>query len=293
MMASRGCSRDELLQSMVMPSSALARPPISNFNVGAVGMTPNGDVYVGVNLEFLGMPLNNSVHAEQFLVANLRLHKETELELMAVNAAPCGHCRQFLSELACASTLQILLPGPKASRRSSRTGDAPSQYSLADLLPMRFCPQDLLGDCPPPLLLQEQKLHLQFTADFCANPRYAPWVDGHGSAQSTALYKALEQARESFAPYSNCPAGVAIVTRSEQVYAGAYLESCAFNPGMQALQVALVDAAIHGLPRYTDIALVLVAEVPGSQVQHAPMIRLLLQSIAPVAEVIDVHLTRG
>jgi cytidine deaminase len=42
------------------------------------------------------------VHAEQFLMANLVLHNEDSLIALAISAAPCGHCRQFYSELACA-----------------------------------------------------------------------------------------------------------------------------------------------------------------------------------------------
>jgi cytidine deaminase len=42
------------------------------------------------------------VHGEQFLMANLLLHKERSLHSLAISAAPCGHCRQFYSELACA-----------------------------------------------------------------------------------------------------------------------------------------------------------------------------------------------
>lgn len=42
------------------------------------------------------------MHAEQFLLANLLLHKEQELKILAISAAPCGHCRQFFSELSCA-----------------------------------------------------------------------------------------------------------------------------------------------------------------------------------------------
>jgi hypothetical protein len=35
-------------------------------------------------------------------MANLLLHKERSLHSLAISAAPCGHCRQFYSELACA-----------------------------------------------------------------------------------------------------------------------------------------------------------------------------------------------
>lgn len=57
---------------------------------------------MGVNLEFARLPVNNSVHAEQFLVVNAVHHEERAITKMAVSAAPCGHCRQFYSELCCA-----------------------------------------------------------------------------------------------------------------------------------------------------------------------------------------------
>lgn len=68
----------------------------------AVGLGISGRLYVGVNLEFARLPVNNSVHAEQFLVANAVHHGERELVKIAVSEAPCGHCRQFYSELCCA-----------------------------------------------------------------------------------------------------------------------------------------------------------------------------------------------
>ncbi len=68
----------------------------------AVGLGVSGRLYVGVNLEFARLPVNNSVHAEQFLVVNAVHHEERAITKMAVSAAPCGHCRQFYSELCCA-----------------------------------------------------------------------------------------------------------------------------------------------------------------------------------------------
>ena len=35
----------------------------------------------------------------QFLVVNCMHHGEAALEMLAVSAAPCGHCRQFYAEL--------------------------------------------------------------------------------------------------------------------------------------------------------------------------------------------------
>lgn len=209
----------ELLQALLAPSANLAKPPISQFHVGAVGMTPAGDIYVGVNLEFKEMPLNNSVHAEQFLVANLRHHQETELSVVAVNAAPCGHCRQFFSELQCADRVEFVF------------GDnGKGSYKLNQLLPMRFKPQDLLGEDPPPLLLSPQNLPLQYSLDtkLAISQRS---VDNPVFSKASQL--ALQEARESYCHYSNCPAGVALITEHGEVYGGGYMESCAYNPSMQ------------------------------------------------------------
>eukprot|EP00208_Stichococcus_sp_RCC1054_P004454 CAMPEP_0206147500 /NCGR_PEP_ID=MMETSP1473-20131121/33634_1 /ASSEMBLY_ACC=CAM_ASM_001109 /TAXON_ID=1461547 /ORGANISM="Stichococcus sp, Strain RCC1054" /LENGTH=166 /DNA_ID=CAMNT_0053544455 /DNA_START=220 /DNA_END=717 /DNA_ORIENTATION=+ len=118
-----GLTAAQLLTAFIPAAAALARPPISNYSVGAVGLGVSGAVYIGVNLEFPGLPLNNSVHAEQSLVANAAWHGEAALERLAVSAAPCGHCRQFYSELACAETVRISF------------GEPPVEYGLPDLLP--------------------------------------------------------------------------------------------------------------------------------------------------------------
>ena len=75
----------------------------------AVGLGASGCLYVGVNLEFARLPLYNSVHAEQFLLINALHHGEREIRRLAVSAAPCGHCRQFYSELACAVGGSVVL----------------------------------------------------------------------------------------------------------------------------------------------------------------------------------------
>jgi cytidine deaminase len=279
------CTKEELLQSMVSACSTLARPPISQFNVGAVGMTPKNDIYIGVNLEFLHVPLNNSVHAEQFLIANLRLHKETELEFVAVNAAPCGHCRQFYSELWCADKVKFLFPTSEATATVKNTPRQLHSYHLEQLLPMRFKPQDLLGSNPPPLMLQPQQHRLIWTQK--ARAELARHADNETFQAAASV--ALAEACESYAPYSKCPAGVALITQKGDVHGGGYLESAAFNPSMQALQVAVVDAVIHHMPCCTHVKEVVVVECENLHVQHGPMIQFLLNAIAPDAVVTNLH----
>jgi cytidine deaminase len=163
------------------PPHPPTRPP------SAVGLAGSGAVYIGVNLEFPGMPLSQSVHGEQCLMANLLLHGEGALHTLAISAAPCGHCRQFYSELACAVggrvvAAELLHPGLRLStsfdplsiglKRSPQptstpqdsvrflfgSHDSPKQelYSLKQLLPARFGPLDLLEPGSAPLLLERQ-----------------------------------------------------------------------------------------------------------------------------------------
>ncbi|KAG2277757.1 hypothetical protein Bca52824_060312 [Brassica carinata] len=47
-------------------------------------------IFLGVNVEFPGLPLHHSIHAEQFLVTNLTLNDERHLRHFAVSAAPKG-----------------------------------------------------------------------------------------------------------------------------------------------------------------------------------------------------------
>ncbi|MGI6075226.1 MAG: cytidine deaminase [Pyramidobacter sp.] len=87
----------------------LATVPVSGFRVGAAALAPSGAVYLGANQEFEGLPLNFTVHAEQAAIVNARSHGEKRLLSLAVSSSPCGHCRQFLKELA--SPLAIVLDG--------------------------------------------------------------------------------------------------------------------------------------------------------------------------------------
>lgn len=68
-----------------------------------------------------------------------------------------------------------------------------------------------------------------------------------------ATKAALRQAVQSYAPYSHCPSGLAIVTAGGAIYSGPYLESAAFNPSLGPLQAAVIDAVIDGIAYYTEV----------------------------------------
>lgn len=265
LMEENSLTEDELLQLLITPASLLARPPVSSFHVGAVGIGESGALYVGVNLEFARLPLYNSIHAEQFLVVNAAHRGESGIKKLAISAAPCGHCRQFYSELACAESIRFMFGG--------------GTYTLGQLLPMRFRPSDLLPDPTTPLLLEQQDNIITLTATASAEVQRRR----NESAFQKAVAEAVIEARNSYAPYSRCPAGVALMTLDGGVYSGGYIESAAYNPGLPPLQTAIIDAVTDGMPSYTKVSEVVLVELENGPVQHAPTTRVALEQIAPGA----------
>lgn len=160
----------EALRRLVAEARALALPPISDYHVGAALRGVSGAVYLGFNLEFQGLGLQHTVHAEQACVALAHWSGERGLSEMAVSAPPCGHCRQFLRESQ--RNLRILLPEGEG-------------LNLADLLPYSFGPEDL-G-------------HSMGMMSRSGLPR-----TGEG------LELARAAAEHSWAPYSRTRAGVAV-----------------------------------------------------------------------------------
>ncbi|KAL6221951.1 hypothetical protein ACLB2K_005343 [Fragaria x ananassa] len=150
----------QLLPSLVKSAQSLARVPISKFHVGAVGYGSSGRIFFGVNLEFPGLPLHYSVHAEQFLVTNLSIQSEPRLDYVAVSAAPCGHCRQFFQKIRRAQDINILITSDESGDDGNH--NPCGQFSpLRHLLPHRFGPEDLLGE-DVPLVLEKHNNALSF-----------------------------------------------------------------------------------------------------------------------------------
>ena len=121
--------------------------PISNYNVGAVIQGVSNSLYLGANIEVPGQVLGLAVHGEQSAVANAYMHGENGILILAVTAAPCGHCRQFLTEVVPDGDLRILFTGGSATR-------------LAALLPSAFGPKNL-GQNQGALPVRETRLALR------------------------------------------------------------------------------------------------------------------------------------
>lgn len=262
MAKSSGLTVSQLLPTLVKPAQNLARPPISNYHVAAVGLASDGRIFLGVNLEFPGLPLHHSVHAEQFLITNFAVHNSPRLLSLAVSAAPCGHCRQFLQELRGAADIQILI-----------TSESTQEYKpLLSILPNPFGPFDLL-DQDMPLILEQHKNKLSFPNRNLAN--------GVLQEYESLKFAALEAANNSHAPYSGCPSGVALMDFCGKVYKGSYMESAAYNPSLGPVQAALVAFIASGGGGYKGIVAAVVVEKEGAVVRQEDTARLLLNMVSP------------
>jgi len=247
-LVSSGIPLEQLMLALIPLAKTFAIPPISNFYVGAVAHGLSGSLYFGANYEFPGQALSFTVHGEQAATAHAISFGETGIDLLAVSAAPCGYCRQFLYELTTASKLQIILPNTPTTL-------------LTALLPNAFGPQDVGVNAA---LMSPQ-----------AHGMTLPSADDVTQA-------ALDAANASYAPYSLSYAGVALKTRDGHIYTGGVAENAAFNPSMSPLEAAVVTLTINGRKKYSDITEAVLVEAANSQASQISATRDVLGTMTKV-----------
>jgi len=140
--ADLGYGVEQLMIALLPVAAAHANMPTSNYAVGAValGMAPTGgfgNLYLGANFEFASQVLCFTIHAEQSATNNAWLHGEQGISTLAVSAAPCGSCRQFLNELTTDKVLKIV------TSKNGCPDYSHEAQSLSRLLPDAFGPRDL------------------------------------------------------------------------------------------------------------------------------------------------------
>jgi cytidine deaminase len=241
---------EQLMLALIPQAQSAAIPPISKFFVGAVALGASGSIYFGANYEFTGQALSFTAHAEHAATAHAISRGEAGMQKLAVSAAPCGYCRQFLYELTTASTLQILLPNTPPAL-------------LTSLIPNAFGPADLGVTAA---LMSPQSHGLTLSA-----------ADGDPVVQA-----ALKAANASYAPYTFDYAGVALKTRDGDIFTGSAAEIAAFNPSMSPLEAAVVSLVISGGKSYGDIVDAVLVEAAGSKSSQVAATRAVLGAITSV-----------
>ncbi|WP_034452110.1 cytidine deaminase [Butyrivibrio sp. AE2032] len=118
--------------------------PYSHFNVGAALISKDGRIFTGCNIENAAFTPTNCAERTAFFKAVSEGVKDFEAIVIAGGAEdakeldycpPCGVCRQVMSEF-CEDDFKIIL------------AKSETEYvicSLADSLPDRFGPKNLLG----------------------------------------------------------------------------------------------------------------------------------------------------
>jgi len=241
----------QLLLRLVPLATGRAICPISNFHVGVTGLAGSGNVYLGTNIEFVGFPLNFSIHAEQCLISHISFHNETQIKALGLSAAPCGHCRQFMTELTNFENIEICVEGQPLRL-------------LKELIPSCFSPVEL--GCKSMMLHHNT---FTFTVKFT-------------ELNNTKLYEnTLNAVWGSWAPYSECYSAVGIEVEDGRIFTGSYLECAAYNPSQPPLQTALATLVANDIT-WDKIRRVILIEVTG-KVSHNLISKYLLESIAPSA----------
>ena len=79
--------------------AAKAYAPYSNFHVGVAVLLRDGTVIEGVNVENAAFPLTVCGEKNAISTAITQGYGPGDFEALAVNASPCGGCRQWLWQM--------------------------------------------------------------------------------------------------------------------------------------------------------------------------------------------------
>ena len=209
------------------PSPSAGHTVISGYPVGACVLGISGKVYLGANFEFFA-PLSNTIHGEQCAIMNAAVNNEKEVRKLAVNAAPCGVCRQYLVEVGLPYNLDIIF--------CSNNGDFISQ-KLSDLIPESFGPINLgvKSDVFNNKVLDPKGGTLAYTD-----------IKYNNNTYNTGNQFALNMCCQSYAPYSLKRVGVCLEFEKNDFVNGQSIENAAFNPTVTAIRGAFALAELKG-----------------------------------------------
>lgn len=134
---------DQELVAVAIESRERAYVPYSHFAVGAALLCADGTVYGGCNIENAAYSPGNCAERTAFFRAAFDGHRDFEAIAIVGGpegrpiedlCAPCGMCRQVMMEFCRPQCFRIIL---------ADTPDHPQSFTLEELLPLGFGPQDL------------------------------------------------------------------------------------------------------------------------------------------------------
>ena len=117
-----------------------AYAPYSNYHVGACILTTDGNLFYGANIENASFGATNCAERSAVFAAYSRGYRKDTIEGLAIVsdgdriAAPCGICRQVMTEFCDPHSFEIVL---------ARSPEDTRTYTLAELLPLWFTEKDM------------------------------------------------------------------------------------------------------------------------------------------------------
>lgn len=258
-----------MMQETLSYSVALSRSPHV-----AIGRGSSGRIFIGVNVELPGLPLHQSIHAEQFLITNLILNSEPKLETLAISSdgsryhGPCGHCCQYLQEIRNAGDIKTLI--------TDRNGKHEVFVPLSTFLPQTYGPYNVVP---------ENVLGLLEPRNNCISFKYTNTPLLICSNYSRCLIhttcRAIAALNRSYAPYTNSPSGVALKHRDGRVFSGSYIESVAHSPSLGPVQAAIIDFVANGGGRdFKMINEVVLVERQMTDIPQEDLARMIIKKIS-------------
>ena len=135
-------TRDELCQAAVAMLDR-AYIPYSHFPVGAALECADGTVFTGCNIENAAYGCTICAERTAIFKAVSEGHRDFVRIVIAGKSedycVPCGSCRQVMMEFCQPNTFRIILAGNPGQ---------PKSYTLDELLPLGFGPENLSGNLP-------------------------------------------------------------------------------------------------------------------------------------------------
>ena len=116
-----------------------AYAPYSKYHVGAALLTTDGQIFWGANIENASYGATNCAERSAVFAAYSRGYRKDTIEALAIVsdgdriAAPCGICRQVLSELLQGNT-PIYLSNGKDETVTNMTELLPMQFTMEDVI---------------------------------------------------------------------------------------------------------------------------------------------------------------
>lgn len=129
----------KLLIRKAFEAKEKAYVPYSGYHVGACVLTGSGKTYTGCNIE--SASYTPTICAERTAIAKAVSEGERDIKAIAITGDsewtyPCGVCRQVIREFG--KDILVIIAKSQEEYR---------EYTLKDLLPNSFGPEDLNLDC--------------------------------------------------------------------------------------------------------------------------------------------------